>query len=96
MDRSSPQPLGSVLQSVIDDLDIQDKIDEARAIETWAHLVGASVNRVTSSVWMRDGVLHVEMQSSAWRSEIYNNREMWRQRINDEFDREVVTSIRLH
>lgn len=96
MARSSPKHLGSVLQSVIDDLDIQDKIDEARAIETWAYLVGPSVNRVTSSVWMDDGVLHVKMQSSAWRSEIYTNREMWRQRVNEELGREVITGIRLH
>jgi len=96
MSRSSSKHLSSVLQSVIDDLDIRDKIDEARAIETWAYLVGPSVNRVTSSVWMDDGVLHVKMQSSAWRSEIYTNREMWRQRVNEELGREVITGIRLH
>jgi len=45
-----PRPLGDVIKEVIDQLDVQGKIDEARVVETWATLAGEEINGVTESV----------------------------------------------
>ena len=42
-DRDRPRPLGEVLQEMIDALGLQDKMDEARVIETWAAVAGRQV-----------------------------------------------------
>lgn len=88
-----PVSLGKVLKGVIDRMGVRDKIDEARVIETWAHVAGPQINGVTSSVWMKGSTLFVKVTSSAWRQELHLNRREWRRRLNNAFDREVVKEI---
>jgi hypothetical protein len=92
----TPQRIGTVLQSVIDDLDARRKIDEARVVEVWMQLVGGALDRVTEAAWMKGGVLHVKIRSSAWRHEIYNNRSAWRRRLNEAVEQDLVSEIKLH
>jgi len=93
MSTDSPQPLGDVLQDVIDRLGMRDKIDEARVVETWATIAGDRVNAVTESVWMKGDTLFVKISSAAWRQELHMNRRAWRNRLNDALGREIVGEI---
>ncbi|HHP7237440.1 DUF721 domain-containing protein [Longibacter sp.] len=93
MSTDSPQPLGDVLQDVIDRLGMRDKIDEARVVETWATIAGDRVNAVTESVWMKGDTLFVKISSAAWRQELHMNRRAWRNRLNDALGREIVDKI---
>jgi len=92
-DANSPRPLGDVLKEVIDQLDVQEKIDEARVVETWATLAGREINGVTESVWMKGSTLYVKITSAAWRQELHMNRRQWRQRLNGEFETDPVDEI---
>ena len=93
MSTDSPQPLGDVLQDVIDRLGMRDKIDEARVVETWATIAGDRVNAVTESVWMKGDTLFVKISSAAWRQELHMNRRAWRDRLNEALGREIVGEI---
>lgn len=93
MAQNRPQPLGKVLEEVIDQLGLQDKIDEARVIETWAAVAGTDINSVTESVWMKGSTLYVKITSAAWRQELHMGRRQWRQRLNDELEAELVDEI---
>jgi predicted nucleic acid-binding Zn ribbon protein len=93
MAQDRPQPLGEVLAEVIDQLGLQDKIDEARVIETWAAVAGTDINSVTESVWMKGSTLYVKITSAAWRQELHMRRRQWRQRLNDELDADLVDEI---
>ncbi|PSQ60753.1 MAG: DUF721 domain-containing protein [Bacteroidetes bacterium QH_2_64_26] len=88
-----PRPLGEVLKEVIDELGVQDEIDEARVIETWASVAGAKINSVTESAWMKGSTLYVKITSAAWRQELHMNRRKWRERLNGEFDTDLVDEI---
>ena len=88
-----PRPLGEVLKEVIDELGVQDEIDEARVIETWASVAGAKINSVTESAWMKGSTLYVKITSAAWRQELHMNRREWRERLNGEFDTDLVDEI---
>jgi len=90
---NSPRPLGEVLQEVIDELGVQQEVDEARVIETWASVAGPKINEVTESAWMKDATLYVKITSAAWRQELHMNRRKWRQRLNGEFDADLVDEI---
>jgi len=90
---NSPRPLGEVLQEVIDELGVQQEVDEARIIETWASVAGPKINEVTESAWMKDSTLYVKITSAAWRQELHMNRRKWRQRLNGEFDADLVDEI---
>ncbi|MFB6272592.1 MAG: DUF721 domain-containing protein [Salinibacter sp.] len=88
-----PRPLGEVLEEVIDDLGVQQEIDEARVIETWATVAGDKINSVTESAWMKGATLYVKITSAAWRQELHMNRRKWRDRLNGEFDADPVDEI---
>ncbi|PSQ64472.1 MAG: DUF721 domain-containing protein [Bacteroidetes bacterium QH_2_63_10] len=92
-DSNPPRPLGEVLKEVIDRLDVQKEIDEARVVETWAALAGAEINGVTDSVWMDGSTLYVKIASAAWRQELHMNRRKWRERLNGELDTNPVDEI---
>jgi predicted nucleic acid-binding Zn ribbon protein len=88
-----PQPLGDVIQSVIDRLGLRSRINEARIIEAWATLAGPQVNGVTSSVWLKGNTLFVKIRSAAWRQELHLRRRDWCQRLNDELGEALVDEI---
>ncbi len=92
-DSNPPRPLGDVLKEVIDQLDVQAEIDEARVVETWASLAGKEINSVTESVWMDGSTLYVKIPSAAWRQELHMNRRKWRERLNGELDTNPVEEI---
>lgn len=92
-DSNPPRPLGEVLKEVIDQLDVQEEIDEARVVETWASLAGKEINGVTESVWMDGATLYVKITSAAWRQELHMNRRKWRERLNGELATDPVEEI---
>jgi len=88
-----PRPLGEVLKEVIDQLDVQAEIDEARVVETWASLAGTKINSVTESVWMDGSTLYIKITSAAWRQELHMNRRQWREQLNEAFDTNPVDEV---
>jgi len=88
-----PQPLGDVLKEVIEQLGVQEKIDEARVVETWAALAGTEINSVTESAWMKGSTLYVKITSAAWRQELHMNRRKWREKVNDALETNLVDEI---
>lgn len=88
-----PRPLGEVLKEVIDELGVQEKIDEARVIETWANVAGTEINGVTESAWMKGSTLYVKVTSATWRQELHMNRRKWRERLNGALESELVDEI---
>lgn len=88
-----PRPLGEVLKEVIDELGVQEEIDEARVIETWASVAGTKINSVTESAWMKGSTLYVKITSAAWRQELHMNRRQWRERLNGALESDLVDEI---
>ena len=90
---NSPQPLGAVMRELIDRLGFREKIDEARAVETWAHLAGPQINGMTERAWVRDGTLFVKIRSASWRHQLHLQRRAWCERLNAELERDVIQEI---
>ena len=93
MPRHDPQPLGDVLSALVEQYGYRDRLDAARAVETWPLVAGERVAAQTEQVWMREGVLHVKVRSSPWRHQLHLQRDAWRARLNEALGREVVREI---
>ncbi len=90
---NKPQPLGDVMQALIDRMGLRKKIDEARIIEAWAAMAGATINGVTDKAWVKRGRLYVRITSAAWRHELHLRRQAWRTRLNHQLGDELVQEI---
>jgi predicted nucleic acid-binding Zn ribbon protein len=88
-----PQSLGTVLQTVIDTLGIQQRLDEARIVAAWAEVAGPQISGVSEAVWTKGDCLYVRVTSSAWRQELHLNRSAWCDRLNEQLGRRLVADI---
>ena len=88
-----PQPLGSVLSELVERYGYRERLDAARAVEAWPTVVGDAIAGVTEQVWMRNGVLHIKIKSSAWRHQLRFQCAQWRTRMNDHLGAEVVDEV---
>ena len=90
----SVEAVGGVLARVLEGLGLSREMTGWKAVEAWPKLVGPRIARRTRAVAFRDGMLHVEVEGSAWMQELsYLKRELV-QRINQELGGEPVRDVR--
>jgi predicted nucleic acid-binding Zn ribbon protein len=89
----SPQPLGKVLNELIDAMGARRRIDAARIVETWASVAGHSINAVTRSAHVERRKLVVRITSSTWRNELHMSRRAWKDRLNAALGQNLVDEI---
>jgi len=64
------EALSGALSRVIRGLGLEEGVSGWRAVREWPALVGPEIARRSRAVGFRDGVLHVEVEGSAWMQEL--------------------------
>lgn len=90
---NKPRKLGDVLKDLVDRLGIQDQLDDAEIVETWAAVAGPDINAYTESAWMRGKKLFVKITTPARRQQLHMRRTALRNQLNLELGAEVVEEI---
>ena len=65
-----PKRVGEVLDQVLDQAGIRTQLDHQAVLEEWSDLVGPAIAHLTRARSVFDGVLVVEVRSSAWLMEL--------------------------
>ena len=90
----SVEAVGGVLGRVLGDLGLRREMSGWRAVAAWPDAVGPRVARHTRAVAFREGILHVEVEGSAWMQELgYLKRDLVR-RIHQHTGSEDVRDVR--
>ena len=90
----SVEAVGGVLGRVLGDLGLRREISGWQAVAAWPEMVGPRVARHTRAVAFREGILHVEVEGSAWMQELgYLKRDLVR-RIHQHTGSEDVRELR--
>lgn len=66
----APRSLGDALNELIRNLGFEKRIQEQKAVEHWADVVGDKIAKHTRPVACEGGKLFVEVDSAAWRQEL--------------------------
>lgn len=77
-----PEKVGDVLERVLRRRGLARQMEYQKLLEDWPRLVGAGVARVARARSVRDGVLVVEVPSSAWAMELNLRRRQIMARLN--------------
>ncbi len=85
--------IGHILDSIIRDLGIQNKLAECRVIEIWPAVVGAQVAHVTQAQKVIKGKLFIHVTNDSWRTELFFHRKAIIASLNNELHSEVVKDI---
>lgn len=75
---------------------IRSRIMENRVVTAWNTILGPSVKHYTRSVFVKNKVLHVSLNSSVLRNELMMSKEKLVKSLNDYCEGEAITEIRFH
>ncbi len=92
--QSSIKPLGLELQRLVQDIGIEKKLNEYRAVTEWETIVGEHIARESSAARISQGVLVVRVRTSTWRNELTLRKKEIIKKINETLGGEIVKEIR--
>lgn len=87
------QPLKDILADILQKPQLNRGINESRALDAWGKVLGPSVARITTKLYIRNGVLFVCLNSSIIRSELLMHKEQIIASINAEVGAKTVRDI---
>jgi len=88
------QTLGNVLNNLIKDLGIEEKIDENKAIAIWPEIVGTNVSCNSEVEIVKDGILFVKVKSDVWRNELIFLKFDLIKKLNEKIGKKIIVDIR--
>lgn len=90
---SNQQPLKEVIDDWLAKHPAADKAKQTRVTHLWGALLGASVKNRTTSLYFRNGILQVKLDSSVLRNELSFAKENIKEKMNKELGEELVLEI---
>lgn len=87
--------VGGPLKDLLARLRLSRRMEGWRAVELWPRVVGERVASHARAAAFRDGVLVVEVESTAWMNELAYLRTRIARDLNRELGSETVREIRL-
>jgi len=93
MRKSNTQPLGDVIHEYLKSLDIDNKLQEMRIIDSWPDIVGITIAKKTARLFIKNHKLFVYLNSSIVRNELIRIREGLVKALNDKAGLKVIYEI---
>ena len=91
--KKDTQSLGDIIKEVMKNNHLNRGLLENRAIHYWQMALGKPVARATSNIYIKNGVLYVQLNSSIIRSELMMFKTKIIENINHELGEEVIKDI---
>ena len=94
MKRQNSQPIGNVLQELLQDELFCQKLNETRLIEAWEKKVGEDARSKMTSIYIKNGILYVKITSPALKSDLRMRTTEYVRELNQEIGCEVIQDIK--
>ena len=94
MQRHTPESVGDVLRNLLEETSLQQRMEELKAIEMWAKIVGPELASLTSRPAVKNGVMQVGVPNASLRNELLMNRSRLMQIINSTLGKQIIKEIR--
>ena len=89
-----PEPVGTVLESLLDRLGLSRRLQERRLLAAWPSVVGEKIARHSRALDLQDGVLILQADHGAWRQELTLLAPQVIERYNEMFGAGTVREVR--
>jgi len=93
MRKNNTEKIGKVIQDYIEALDVNGKLKEVRLIRSWEEIVGKTIAKKTDNIYIKDGKLFVEMNSSVARNELSILKSSLINRLNEKAGDTIISDI---
>lgn len=96
MRRNKTQSLREVIEDLINEYKIGSRLKEASIIKVWNSVTGKAISSRTTRVYIKDGILHIYLNSSVVKNELLMLREALKEQLNKRVGETVVKEIIIH
>jgi predicted nucleic acid-binding Zn ribbon protein len=93
MRRRNAQSLHDILDEALKSLHIDQKIFETRLISSFPEIVGYTIAAHTKNMYIRRGVLYVQIDSAVIRNELQMMRQSLIEHLNKQVGHETIKDI---
>ena len=93
MRKSNTEPIGGIIREYLKAIDIDNKLNEVRLIDSWPDVVGKEVAKKTAKLLVKNRVLFVYLNSSIVRAELLRIREALPEALNRKAGAKVIDDI---
>ncbi len=93
MKKSNTQSIGDVINEYLKALKLDSKIKETRILNDWDNIVGKTIAKMTSDLYIKNRVLYVHLKSSVVRNELFMIRQGIIAKINSMAEETIIDDI---
>ncbi|NOQ27149.1 MAG: DUF721 domain-containing protein [Bacteroidales bacterium] len=93
MRKKNTQKIDDVVREYLKAFKIDDKLKEVRLIKSWDDIVGKTIARSTSNIYINNRKLFVILKSSVIRNELFMLREGLKKALNDKAGEIIIDEI---
>lgn len=93
MRRNEAEPIGEMIRKFFRQNALEAPLNEYRLIQAWKDVVGPTIERYTSNLYIRNQTLYVHLTSSVLRQELMMGRDILIKNLNNRVGAQVIVHI---
>ncbi|WP_066627269.1 DUF721 domain-containing protein [Labilibacter marinus] len=94
MERKNAQHIKSIIKEFLEkNKNLDHKMLENRVVRSWEKVIGKTVARATTTIYMDRGTLYLSINSSVMRNELLMLKDKIMIAMNEEVGHQIVTAI---
>ena len=94
MERKKPESVGDVLRALLEETELQNRMDELKAIELWHEISGSQIASECGKPSVKNGLMTIGVKNASLRNELHMNRSSLKNHINIHLGKEIIKEIR--
>ena len=93
MEKKDAQHIRSIINEILKNQHLDHKMLENRVVRSWEKVIGKTVARATTNIYMYNGTLYLNINSSVMRNELLMLKDKIMNALNEEVGHKIVTAI---
>ncbi len=93
MQKKEAVKIREVISEILKRDHLDHKMLENRVVRSWEKVIGKTVARATTQIYMHNGTLYLSINSSVMRNELLMLKDKIMHALNSEVGHQVVTAI---
>lgn len=93
MKRNNTEQVGEVIRRLLRQEGLETPLNEYRLVDAWKDVVGETIARYTTNIYIKNQVLYVHLSSSVLRQELMRSRQLLVRNLNAQVGSQVIVNI---
>ena len=93
MKRDNTEQVGDVIRRLLRQEGLETPLNEYRLVDAWKDVVGETISRYTTNLYIKNQVLYVHLSSSVLRQELMMSRQLLVRNLNAQVGSQVIVNI---